>query len=58
VRETGGDALVVGEAGNRSRYELAKTATTIVPPSPHGRPRGIAGSAQPSAAIVFSGGDL
>jgi threonine synthase len=59
VRETGGDALVVGEAAIARAYELAKTATTI-----RASITGTAGLAgllaapSPSAAIVFSGGDL
>jgi len=59
VRQTGGDALVVGEAAIARAYELAKTATAI-----RASITGTAGLAgllaapSPSAAIVFSGGDL
>jgi threonine synthase len=59
VRETGGDALVVGEAAIARAYELAKTATAI-----RASITGTAGLAgllaapSPSAAIVFSGSDL
>ena len=59
VCETGGDALVVGEAAIARAYELAKTATAI-----RASITGTAGLAgllaapSPSAAIVFSGSDL
>lgn len=59
VRETGGDALVVGESAIARAYELAKTSTTI-----RASVTGTAGLAgllaapSPSAAIVFSGSDL
>ena len=59
VRETGGDALVVGEAAIARAYELAKAATAI-----RASITGTAGLAgllaapRPSAAIVFSGGDF
>jgi threonine synthase len=59
VRETGGDALVVGEAAIARAYELAKTGTAI-----RASITGTAGLAgllaapSQSAAIVFSGSDL